>query len=449
MMITPTGITISFAGTRGGEDDSRPVVARIVGFDQASQAQPIVREMVVPAGQSVEEKLPHGLYNVQLTLPTGRIIQRNVTIAEDTNESFRFFEDFAPGSGFSLQEASGRDDKTRLAKAATASGNTSEREYFSALRRSLDEEREFRSRPSVAYKVDPKNPPKPPEEPAPRPARPSHASVAVEVGLDPSDWGAQPAAGQATPLEPAETFGDSALWRIAHDDPAPPTRATRRWARIALPDGRVELASLPLPWFCSASNTHAPAEVLVDPAREGGAATTVAVRDTRLAGLLAYLDRGQAGAARPMLKELERDDLIRGTIFEKMVNPLAACAAAYVGLAVYDPAEREQWDQWLGNCMSRFPDIPDAAIVHARRLVLRPADGADNDRAAAALRLAMAAGVPFFSAGVLLLREMLLQLCADHADLETLADKAGRIAGRVDPGQVFTVLRYSVPRSGK
>lgn len=442
MMITPTGITISFAGTRGGEDDSRPVVARIVGFDQASQAQPIVREMVVPAGQSVEEKLPHGFYNVQLTLPTGRIIQRNVTIAEDTNESFRFFEDFAPGSGFSLQEAGARDDKARLTQAAVASGNTSGADYDQAMRRVVDAQahdigpqasakgRTFRGGSSAA----------------PVPRSPAQPQLSLEQGLDPATTG-EGLSGAL--VEPVETFGDSALWRIAPGDTAPPTRDTRRWARIALPDGRVELASLPLPWFCSASNTHAPAELLVDPAREGGAATTVAVRDTRLAGLLAYLDRGQAGAARPMLKELERDDLIRGTIFEKMVNPLAACAAAYVGLAVYDPTEREQWDHWLGNCMSRFPDIPDAAIVHARRLVLRPADGADNDRAAAALRRAMAAGVPFFSAGVLLLREMLLQLCADHADLETLADKAGRIAGRVDPGQVFTVLRHAAPRKPK
>ena len=442
MFVSPTGIKISFAGTRGGDDDSRPVVARIFGFAANDADQPISREMVVPAGQSVEEKLPHGLYNVQLTLPTGRIIQRNVTIAEDTNESFRFFEDFAPGSGFSLQEAGTRGDKARLADAAVASGNTSGADYDRAMRRVVD---------AHAHDIGPQASAKgrtfrggSPAAPVPR--SPAQPQLSLEQGLDPATTGE---GSSGALVEPVETFGDSALWRIAPGDTAPPTRTTRRWARIALPDGRVELASLPLPWFCSASNTHAPAELLVDPAREGGAATTVAVRDTRLAGLLAYLDRGQAGAARPMLKELERDDLIRGTIFEKMVNPLAACAAAYVGLAVYDPAEREQWDQWLGNCMSRFPDIPDAAIVHARRLVLRPADGADNDRAAAALRLAMAAGVPFFSAGVLLLREMLLQLCADHADLETLADKAGRIAGRVDPGQVFTVLRHAAPRKAK
>ena len=159
---------------------------------------------------------------------------------------------------------------------------------------------------------------------APVPRSPAQPQLSLEQGLDPATTGE---GSSGALVEPVETFGDSALWRIAPGDTAPPTRTTRRWARIALPDGRVELASLPLPWFCSASNTHAPAELLVDPAREGGAATTVAVRDTRLAGLLAYLDRGQAGAARPMLKELERDDLIRGTIFEKMVNPLAACAA--------------------------------------------------------------------------------------------------------------------------
>lgn len=444
MMITPTGITISFAGTSSRSDDSRPVVARIFGFARGAEDRPVCREMVVPAGESVEERLAAGLYSVQLTLPSGQILQRNVKIDEDSNETYQFFEDFAPNSGFSLQEAVGRSDQTILTDAATASGNTSSGDYEETLRRSADIARQERERsvkalgprPGVRYRVSP-------DQGAPTPTPPAHARLTLHTGLAPDPAAEAPEDAGGNKAEPQELRGDAALWHIPSTDQSPPSRDNRRWARIALPDDRIELASLPLPWFCAATNEFVAAEVLVDPARMEGAAATVAVRDARLAGLLAFLDRGQASAARPLLEALERENVIEQTIYDKMSNPLAACAAAYVGLAVYPTDEREQWDTWLGNCMQRFPDVPDAAIVHARRLVLRPTSAGDNALAADALRRACAAGIPFFSAGVLLLREMLVLLAADHRDLAPLADAAGRLAGRVDASQAFTVLRYA------
>jgi hypothetical protein len=278
------------------------------------------------------------------------------------------------------------------------------------------------------------------------PAPPDTPTVRLLIGLAPDPAAEAPDGSDGAFIGFEKFHGDSGLWRIPFAGPEPPTRQTRRWARVELPDGRVELASLPLPWCRADDDEFEPAELLVDPARGEGAATTVAVHDRRLGGLLAYLDRGQAGAAGPLLQELESDPLIRDTILEKTKNPLAACAAAYVGLAVYPPNEREEWDVWLGNCMTIFPDIPDAAIVHARRLVLRPTSEGDNARAADALRQACAAGVPYFSTGVLLLREMLVLLSPDHPDLAARAVEADRLAGRIDPSQAFTVLRYAPPR---
>ena len=442
MMVTPTGINISFAGTRGDGDDSRPVVARIFGLPRG-QDEPISREMVVPAGQSVAEELPEGLYNVQLTLPSGRILQRNVRIDEDSNETYQFFEDFVPNAGFSLQEAVGRSERSMLAESASASGNTSGDDYLAALERNRANaptipglkafgaaRARFRTFPEVG----------------PRPPPPVPASLTLLAGVGPG-LEAVPPAGMAAPLTAVEVHGNSALWRIEHAGPQPPDRNSRRWARVVLPDGGIELASLPLPWLCTGNDSYSTAEVLVDPSRCDRAATTVAVRDARLAGLLAFLDRGQASAARPLLEQLERENVIEETIREKRSNPLAACAAAYVGLAVYDPQEHEVWDSWLASCMAWFPGVPDAAIVHARRLILRPNRSDDNALAAKALRTAFASGVPFFSAGIPLLREMLLLLSADFQDLAPLADKAARLAARVDGSQIFTVLRYAAPQS--
>ena len=415
MHISPTGIAIRFAGN-DLQGQTLPVVARIVGFDaHSAQGAPIIREMVVPAGGEAKQDLPQGLYNVQLTLPSGRIIQRNVTIDEDSNETYTFFEDFAPNTGFSLQESVGKQQPVALDEATAASGNTSSEDYENALER--------------AAAIEP---------PPPRQAR-----LAVHIGEEP-ELDAVPAWDEAD-IASTNLKGDAALWRIVHESHDRPLKANRRWARVMLPDGGVEIASLPLPWFSIDSSEFAAAEVLVDPARCEGASTMVAVHDRRLAGLLAYLDRGQAGSARPLLQELENDAIIERAIDTKGSNPLAACAAAYVGLAVYDPREQEVWDHWLGNCMVRFPDIPDAAIVHARRLILRPTGKDDNDRAAEALRRACDAGIPYFSTGVNLLREMLTLLAPDHEDLAPLAARAARLASRVDPSQAFTVLRYAPP----
>lgn len=432
MMIRPTGITISLGGQhRAG--DGNPVVARIVGWP-LDGGETIHREMVVPAGGMVEQALPEGRYSVELTLPSGRILQRNVRIDEDTHEDFQFLEDFAPSASFSLQESIGWSDAEILDGAAAASGNTSEAEYSAALekasrtqapsqRRGLKENRRYRVAPPVEL-----------------PAPPLSASLSVLSGTVEWDVASPRGAAAGPPIQPVRQAGDSALWRIG------PTgdkgSGHRQWAQVTLPTGGIELASLPLPWYCSDGNANLAADVLVDPARSG-ASTTIAVNDPRMSGLLAYLDRGQAAVAAPLLKGLESDNLIEEVIFAKMVNPLAACAAAYVGLAVYPPGTAEKWDSWLANCMTRFPKIPDAAIVHARRLLLRPTGADDNARAAEALRKAAGAGVPYFSSGVLLLREMLLLLSADHADLKPLAETAGRLASRVDPGQAFTVLRFA------
>ncbi len=434
MMIRPTGITISFGGT-DGSSDIRPVVARIFGWP-SDGSEAICREMVVPAGGAIEQELPQGLYNVELNLPSGRILQRNVRIDEDTHEDFRFLEDFAPAASFSLQEAVGRSDDILLADAAAASGNTSSADYSDALEKANAAARSRpvrRSRKSQDVKSRG-------DAAAQRPPPPSTASVTLHKGS--FDWDRPDPSGDAYDvIQPEQQSGNSALWRIAgaHGDYG---AEGRRWALVTLPGGGRELISLPLPWFCVGSNEHSPAELLVDPSRSG-ASTTVAVRDARLAGLLAYLDRGQAGIAAPLLNDLESDGLIEGVIFDKMANPLAACAAAYVGLAVNSPGTAEKWDAWLANCMNRFPAIADAAIVHARRLLLRPTGSEDNGLAAEALRAAAAGGVPYFSAGVLLLREMLFLLSADHPDLKPLAERAARVASRVDPGQIFTVLRYA------
>ncbi len=440
-MVAPTGITITFDGDGSGLRESRPVVARIFGFADGSE-EPVSHEMVVPAGQTIEQPLGKGLYSVELTLSSGRIIQRNVRVNEDSNETFRFLDDLAEQSSFSLQDAVTQSGRRIFAEAAAAaavqlSPTVPEPQHAPAPPEPGGLEgivRRFRKRPPAALSV------------RPRLATPTAATLAIQDGWTYRSVSEPPEAPGWKDIAPVERDGARALWRIRDDSFGPRTKTNRKWARIARADGGTEIASLPLPWVCTESRSFADAEILVDPDRYVGAATRVAVNDLKLAGLLAFLDQGQAGAARPMLEALEQNNVIEQTVYSKMSNPLAACAAAYVGLAVYPAKRRERWDEWLRNCMDRFPDVPDAAIVHARRLVLRPGNSDDQILAAAALRKACAAGIPYFSAGVFLLREMLLQLSAENADFSALAEETGRLASRVDASQIFTVLRFAPSR---
>lgn len=439
MIVAPTGITIRFDGDGSGLRESRPVVARIFGFAEGHE-EPVTHQMVVPAGQAIEQPLDKGLYSVELTLSSGRVIQRNIRISDDSNETFRFLDDLAGPPGFSLQDAVTQSGSRIMEEAAAASAaeSSSPPRGDQGLTSGPGQggpkglvRRLRRDRPATM----------PPGQL--QSERRKVASLAVRKGWTGEGLAAQPPADGWTSLAPTESDGTRALWRVTHAAPGQFQRQSRKWARIARADGGTEIASLPLPWFCTGSQGFAHADILVDPDRSTGAATRIAVNDEKLAGLLAFLDQGQASSARPMLEELERENVIEETIYTKMSNPLAACAAAYVGLAVYPPNEQERWDGWLRNCMERFPGVPDAAIVHARRLILRPGISEDQTQAAAALRKACAAGVPYFSAGIFLLREMLLQLSVEHPDFVAMAEDAGRIAGRVDAGQIFTVLRYA------
>ena len=139
---------------------------------------------------------------------------------------------------------------------------------------------------------------------------------------------------------------------------------------------------------------------------------------------------------------LTMPEVIESTIREKMRSPLAACAAAYVGLAIFEPSERERWDAWLPNLMNYFPWLPDGAIVHARRILQRPKHPREGDEALSALKRAYSCGIPYFAAGVLQLRDSLLLFSLKGDEARTMLDTVSRVASRVDPGQAFTVLRF-------
>lgn len=421
MIISPSGITINYGGSAGV---SRPVVATIIG--PSSSLTPARHRMVVPPGESVEQRLESGTYSVELLLPSGRLIQRNVRIDEDANETFKFLEDFAPDQQFSLQEAAA-DEPGRIVQEAAKASSGGDLAPTGLVRKGMIGRL---VREAFGFQQ--------------RASSPPVADAGLSVSLRRGEFrpGALRAPRKLSALQAAVGTRGGGLWRIPGESThGGYSQDDRMWVVVELPKEWVEVASLPLPWVTIADYGTAGAEVLVDPAR-ATAASTVAVRDARMGTLLAFLDRGQAALAAPVLLDFEKDRLIEDAIYEKMVNPLASCAAAYVSLTMRPGEYPEKWDRWLANLMDRFGDIPDSSIVHARRLVLRPSSGRDNAAAAAALRQAFRAGVPYFSMGVTLLREMLVQLSPDFPDLAELAQEVGALSGRVDHSQAFTVMRF-------
>lgn len=478
---------------------ANPVAARIQGIlnSLSTVGDVIFRDVVIPASGTIDIPLDAGSYTVQVTMPSGRILEESCDLAEGQLFPLLFAPAITDDRGFSLQESASSSISQVLDSAVQARSWEKAAEAIIAklpdemqgdmrggdLMRSLQEKTEheltslrrrlssqpggggLRKQGEVLVSALARNVLKAalndflPDEKATATIEAVDAAAAAEsddlkvslkIGeLDLSAkrdvWAELACTKSAATLgapwsrAPAPAERDAAyLWRLERDNKVPLTRSI---GLASDGEGGFELLSIPAPWFCVAGHSFSPIDILVDSSICGAAKSSIAVHDKGLEGVLAYLDRGRLAAARPLVEELDRSNAITNAIEGKMDNPLAACAAAYVGLAIFAPGESERWDGWLPNLMNRFPEIPDAAIVHARRIVLRPGTTEENAEALAALKQAYRAGLPYFGVGVQLLREMLTLFPGDKNAEAMLAAVAG-VASRVDQNQMFTVLRY-------
>jgi hypothetical protein len=492
----------------GGRASSFDVVARVeaVGAGSAPTREPI--DIIVPSSSENGHDVPleAGLYNIQLFLPNGRVLQKACEVEIGAAVALTFQEPPSGAAGFSLQEAAGNQTLEQMLGSALGSRTAATRDAADAMSMPIVEEvlkvgkRSLpRGRPASggaygagslkrgrstqaaaedgrvmsvrkgaadrqpARRATPRGNTKaasqgtdavPGRGPSPAPraiARLRLMPPGAFAGSDgwralakePTSW-----AGTGRPVEakPDVAKDAAAIWRLAADvaghAAAPHDRI---WGLVRAAKG-LEMVSVPAPWRCSGSGRLSPVDILVDGAVGGRAGTTVAIHDAALDGLLSYLDRGQLGALRPMLSELEGSGLIERTIGDKFSNPLAACAAAYVGLALHEPSAAHRWDAWLPNVVRSFPWIPDGAVAEARRTMLRargPDAGAEATRL---LKRALDAGVPYYSVGLLLMREMLEMLEPEHELAGELLALVEPVVARCDPRQMFTVLRYPEAR---
>lgn len=189
-------------------------------------------------------------------------------------------------------------------------------------------------------------------------------------------------------------------------------------------------------------------ELLYDSIRGAGRGLRISVVDEELSGLLSYLGAGRMAEATLAFEASDMGARILKQMRAKRRNPLAAAAAAYIGLSipVGDP-RRELWSPWLENLMKWFPNLPDGAILYARDRLDRATSADDLRCALKALVVAYRRGPPQFSVGV---RHLLdgLGIFTGSASLygvsgEELAQmhkEVARFALLTDPDQVFTVV---------
>ena len=403
-----SNLVLSFAAPELGEEVTAGIVARIQGYPDGDQSNPFFREVVIPAsdGAGIDVSVRPGRYRIQAVLPSGSILQEERKIADGEMVSV-IFRSPAQRSGLGWQDFEGSGSRssadrrgdwrgTSVSKGSPRSGGAPAIEFYSTPGR-------------TGWIWDG----------ALLPPFPRMPNADIRVS-------------------PPQGDGNVQLLRIdlarQHDD-------NRNWAMLSY-DDCIEIASIPLPWRLG-SERMASVEMLLDRDPDTlRARTSLAVRDPKLGGLLAYLGRGNLGPARTIFNDLDYGSIVHEAIGQKRLNPLAACAAAYVGLAVFEPGERERWDSWLSNIMDWFPSIPDGAIVHARRIINRPNGPSELSEALVALKTAFEAGLPYFTAGLLLLRDSLVLFAPRDEEARLMLEEVSRAASRVDQTQVFTVLQY-------
>ncbi len=248
------------------------------------------------------------------------------------------------------------------------------------------------------------------------------------------------------------SFNDvPAQWATPLDEKGQPP--SRLMMRTEGEDG-IDLAFLPAPWL-DREGVPVEFELLYDLTRSDGYPLRVSVIDSDRAALLSYLGASrmvEAAVAFDASPTKYRD--FEGQVMVEMEmkrnNPLAAAAAAYVGL-VFPPGDvrRDRWSPWLVNLMNWFPGIPDGAILYARDRIDRAKTDQDLKMALEALVTAFQRGPPYFSAGMRHLLEG-LSLFVETADrygyskqdIALLHAHVSGIALMTDPSQAFTVLTF-------
>ena len=248
-----------------------------------------------------------------------------------------------------------------------------------------------------------------------------------------------------------DEIGGRDSWRFGFaPDRIEGRRTPRRFALVQLDTGN-ELVSLPLPWRNEYAGGDWRSEDFVDLLVDTSSAAkrvraSVLVRDAKYGGIIAYMSNGGVSLAGEMIRadngiETRAIDMLGA----KSLSPLGACAAAYVLLSTMSLADdaSQRWLGWIEN-LGRSPSyswIPDAALLRAR-VKLQTAETADEAREAIPLLLrSLRSGLPFYSLGLSWMLEALTHFRDEDSFIGEIFPLVEKVAGHLDISQAFLVLK--------
>lgn len=230
--------------------------------------------------------------------------------------------------------------------------------------------------------------------------------------------------------------------RSSTDRPKP----ARRSIAVLKSSDATHVAFLPRIW--SVYDQPVEIQLLYDESIANNRSLRVSLVDAERSALLGYLGSSQMTEAAIAFGSHRLGEDILTEMKYKRRNPLAAAAAAYVGLGFEVGSEqRDNWSPWLKNLMNWFPAIPDGAILYARDRIDRAKTKDDLRLALRALIRAHRRGPPYFSVGVRHLLACLDYFASDPEQygvragtFEAIRRQAASFALLTDPSQAFTVL---------
>jgi hypothetical protein len=212
-----------------------------------------------------------------------------------------------------------------------------------------------------------------------------------------------------------------------------------RWGGIA--DSRpanVELAALPTGWIDGSTHRWVGAEILVNaaPPVRSFFGSTVMVRDSLIGNALSYFTHQRLDEAFALVSGGQQGIAMQ-MLFEKVENPIAAAAGAYVLVAQQLDDGQYDWHRWIDNLTNWFVGLPDAPIlkgwVHVKRR--------EPEQARAAFLDAHKRGVPLLSAGVRMLADGAALFGGKDPAMASIEQDLRLLGRYVDGSQPFTVIR--------
>jgi hypothetical protein len=230
------------------------------------------------------------------------------------------------------------------------------------------------------------------------------------------------------------------LFRTSPHDPRWQARTYPPWRNfmVVRSSTGIEVATLPLAWERIAPTPPWNVEVLVfKEARADTFVTRTSVVDESTSAMMGFMTRGRLDHARPFV------EWARHMLFAKIFNPLGAAAGGYVLLANASAVAGSEWEGWTENLMQWFEWLPDGAILNGIRRLRTGRNDADFREAQRILLEGFSRGPPFFSMGVLLLQEGLMQLANEWGEprVKQALATVNRTAAYLDTSQPFTTLR--------